>query len=122
MKTIYLNIPDSFKKSGIINICQKLGIEKKDINNSDINKTILNIVSGKDVPQNVRSGKKAPQMYCLPELMIFNEFDDESLEEFLKEYKASGLEKVVLKAMVTPFNIIWSLYELAEHLKEESKR
>ncbi len=121
MKTIFLNIPDRNKKSVITNICQRLGIELKTVNAGDVDKTVLFIVSGKDVPANVKSDVKAPALYTLPELILFNEFDDESLEEFLNAYKTSGLERVKLKAVVTPFNITWTLYQLVEHLKEEAR-
>ena len=61
-----------------------------------------------------------PQLYTMPELIIFSGFDENSLNEFLKAYKAKGIEKVQLKAVITPYNLNWTLYDLIEHLKEEA--
>lgn len=59
-------------------------------------------------------------MYNMPDVMIFRGFDETELKSFLSEYKNAGIEKVALKAMVTPYNVVWTLYYLIEHLKEEA--
>ena len=81
--------------------------------------------TGKNIKINnnqVESAAKAPALYNMPELMIFNGFDSQTLDGFLNMYKMTGLPKIPLKAVVTPYNIKWTLYELIEHLKEESGR
>ena len=94
----------------------------KNIASRDAGKTVMSLVLGIEAPASKSVSEKIPTMYSMPEVLIFSEFDDDSLQEFLREYKAGGLEKIPLKAVVTPYNISWTLYQLIEHLKEESRQ
>ena len=134
MKTIYINILDENKKNDINLLCQRLGVKMVNVGSESLNKTLLDIFAGNSITEETnkaktlnnigafteQSGKKAPALYNLPEFMIFNGFADEELDEFLHAYRAAGIPKIQLKAVVTPFNIGWTLYELIEHLKEEA--
>lgn len=133
MSTIFVNIPNEEKKNGISLVCQRLGIEMRVIGNEYLNVCLGDIIialsgenrTGKAIKINnnqVESAAKAPALYNMPELMIFNGFDSPALDGFLNMYKMTGLPKIPLKAVVTPYNIKWTLYELIEHLKEESGR
>lgn len=53
------------------------------------------------------------------EMLLFVDFDQESLSTFLTKYRASGIPKVNLKAGLTPHNVSWNVYMLHEELKEE---
>ena len=135
MKTIYLNVSDENNKNDILLVCQRLGVKVENIGSDSLNKTLLSIfasMNNNDSEKlktnalnnieafNSQGSKKAPALYNLPEFMIFNGFADEELDEFLHAYRAAGIPKIQLKAVVTPFNIGWTLYELIEHLKEEA--
>ena len=135
MKTIYLNVSDENNKNDILLVCQRLGVKVENIGSESLNKTLLSIfasMNNNDSEKlktnalnnieafNSQGSKKAPALYNLPEFMIFNGFADEELDEFLHAYRAAGIPKIQLKAVVTPFNIGWTLYELIERLKEEA--
>ncbi len=135
MKTIYLNVLGENKKNDILLVCQRLGVKVESVGSESLNKTLLSIfasMNNNDSEKlktnalnnigafNSQSSKKAPALYNLPEFMIFNGFADGELDEFLHAYRAAGIPKIQLKAVVTPFNIGWTLYELIEHLKEEA--
>ncbi len=135
MKTIYLNVLGENKKNDILLVCQRLGVKVENIGSESLNKTLLSIFASMNNNDSeklktnalnnfgaftLQSSKKAPALYNLPEFMIFNGFADEELDEFLHAYRAAGIPKIQLKAVVTPFNIGWTLYELIEHLKEEA--
>lgn len=120
MYNIYLYIPDEDKREGIISLCEKLMLSYSYLASADINKSIAEITDIK-LPNNKKSNAKAPALYFLPELMLFNAVPDALLDKFFDEYKKAGIPKVKLKAVVTPYNLSWTLYELAEHLKEEAK-
>lgn len=53
------------------------------------------------------------------EMLIFADFDDGELDEFLKAYKDSGMEPVSLKAVITPDNVSWTFVELYNELVRE---
>ena len=114
---VFLHIPDKNKFDRISKLCEKCGYSCCQIQNADVNRTILELISGQS------AGKKvsAPPLYFLPEMMIFQELADKEVHRFLEMYRAEGLPTVDLKAVVTPWNLTWTLYELAEHLKEEHR-
>jgi hypothetical protein len=117
MKTIFIHIIDQGKLNSIKELCTKLGIQIESIGNKDLGRSILSIISGDEkLPAKI----DIPPMYNMPEVMIFMGFDETELKSFLNEYKKAGIEKVALKAMVTPYNVVWTLYYLIEHLKEEA--
>ena len=114
---VFLHIPDKNKFDRISKLCEKCGYSCCQIQNADVNRTILELISGQS------AGKKvsAPPLYFLPEMMIFQGLADKEVHRFLEMYRAEGLPTVDLKAVVTPWNLTWTLYELAEHLKEEHR-
>ena len=117
MRTIFIHINDTNKLNSIKDLCSKLGIKIESIGNKDLGRSILSIISGDEkLPAKI----DIPLMYNMPEVMIFRGFDETELKSFLSEYKNAGIEKVALKAMVTPYNVVWTLYNLIEHLKEEA--
>ncbi len=125
MKTVFAYINNTNKLDSIKGLCAKLNIRIEPVGNKDLGRPILNIVSGDDklnVSPGISSTPNILSMYNMPEVMIFQGFDETDLKSFLSEYKNAGIEKLALKAMVTPFNIVWTLYDLIEHLKEENAR
>ena len=114
---VFLHIPDKNKFDRISKLCERSGYSCRRIQNADVNRTILELISGQS------AGKKvsAPPLYFLPEMMIFQGLADKEVHRFLEMYRAEGLPTVDLKAVVTPWNLTWTLYELAEHLKEEHR-
>ena len=114
---VFLHIPDKNKFDRISKLCEKCGYSCCQIQNADVNRTILELISVQS------AGKKvsAPPLYFLPEMMIFQGFADKEVHRFLEAYRAEGIPTVDLKAVVTPWNLTWTLYELAEHLKEEHR-
>ncbi|MCR4624997.1 MAG: DUF3783 domain-containing protein [Lachnospiraceae bacterium] len=117
MRTIFIHINDTNKLNSIKDLCSKLGIQIETIGNKDLGRSILSIISGDEkLPAKI----DIPLMYNMPDVMIFRGFDETELKSFLSEYKNAGIEKVALKAMVTPYNVVWTLYYLIEHLKEEA--
>ena len=118
MRKIFANIPDIAKREKLEKLCKEQGIDILSINADDGDRTLLSIVS---------SGKydlketKSIATHSLPELVIFQGFEDEELQGFLRVYRERGLEKIPLKAIVTPFNLTWTLSGLAEHLNSERR-
>lgn len=53
------------------------------------------------------------------EMIIFKNFSDKVLEDFLRRYRQAGIEKVNLKAGLTPYNIMWDSFQLRDELMRE---
>ncbi|MBR4144018.1 MAG: DUF3783 domain-containing protein [Lachnospiraceae bacterium] len=126
MEVLYIHTENIEKRSAINKLCENLVIKVKEIGYSDLYRTVLDIVASVPImfnnKTNINGGtvSKVPPLFLMPEVILFNGFNDESLQGFLASYRAAGIEKVALKAVVTPYNITWTLYDLIEHLKEES--
>ena len=134
MKTIYAHIIDTDKLNSIKDLCAKLDINIELVGYNELGRTVLDIISEDDtkLSKGIKSANgviisndntaslNIPLMYNMPEVMIFKGFDEQKLKYFLNEYRQAGIEKVELKAMITPYNVAWTLYFLIEHLKEEA--
>ena len=128
MKTLFINIPDTGKRAGVENICRRIGADIRRLGAEDADRTLISIVSGGKYDLNIQMpGKKDSSIIGnenateLPEFIIFQGFDDDSLQEYLKAYRETGLDKIPLKAVLTPYNMSWTLRELIKQLKEESR-
>lgn len=53
------------------------------------------------------------------EILLFVNFDDKTLHNFLSRYRQEGIEKVELKAGLTPYNIVWNSIQLRNELRSE---
>lgn len=111
------------KEKQIAALCRGLNFTVRTIKPQDINKPLGSICVQSGIKANSPKAKgervKAPDNYRLPELIIFSGLSDEALDRFLEEYKGLGIEPVGLKAVVTPTNISWSVYELVCELEKE---
>ncbi|MFQ9514970.1 MAG: DUF3783 domain-containing protein [Eubacterium sp.] len=117
-KLIIHNIENQSKEKQLIDLCRRLGYQTRKIKPGDTDSCLGTIV-GIRVPDLISKKDKAPDGYKLPELIIFSGISDGELDEFLAEYRNSGIPSVALKAVVTQHNISWSVYELAKELQRE---
>ena len=117
MKKIYLYTTDAGKKTSIEKICSSQQIALYTLGYTDINKTV-SAICGMPLKAAMEH-RQPPVMYALPEVMLFYGIDDKALDDFLDAYKAAGIEKIQRKAIVTPSNLGWTLFELAEELGKE---
>lgn len=118
MKKLIIYTNDSVKYMKINTLCRKLGVSTVKLDKGDINYTIASIIQGdrKEAPI-----QKAPLFYVMKDVMVFSDFTDSELDMFLSMYKSSGIEAIPLKCVVTPFNYLWSVYQVVEELTKEHK-
>jgi hypothetical protein len=117
MKKIYIHIPDKEKRTTLEKICAEQDISIHELSLKDVNRTVA-AVCGMPMKAN-GPHKTAPAMYMLPEILLFYGIDDHELDSFLDAYNATGTAKIQRKAVVTPTNLGWTLFELAEELGKE---
>lgn len=120
---IYFYTKDLTKKEEVRKIAASIGAQYSELKASQANHTVSSLVglSQLGLSDNINQSK-APSLWSMPELIIFFGIPDKLLDTFLAEYKKSGLERIRLKAIVTPTNLGWTIYQLTEHLKEEAKQ
>ena len=130
---IYFHIPDEEKRRRVKALCDGKGIQAEEITGADVNRTVLELISGKTGTEPLQAEraaepkpqaparKYAPPLYFLPELLLFQGLTGRDLSRFLDAYREAGIPRTDLKAAVTPQNLRWTLYELAEQLKEEHR-
>ena len=53
------------------------------------------------------------------EMLVLKGFDQGTLDRFLREFPRNKIERVDLKAVLTPKNVSWSSLELYEEIKKE---
>lgn len=117
-KLIMYYTEDVKKSEQIAGLCKRLGIRTRKVKSSDINLEMRSLASIKaDVVKKEKN--RAPKGYDIPEVIVFSGISSKNLDIFLEEYKKEKISPVALKAVLTPFNISWTLYELIEELQRE---
>lgn len=53
------------------------------------------------------------------EMLVFVNFNDEALWDFLSRYRKAGIEPINLKAGLTPHNVTWNSIQLRDELMKE---
>lgn len=117
-KLIMFYTNDKNKSEQIINLCRRLDIRTRKMKPSDINMEAGNL-AGIKISGIKKKKEKAPVEYEMPEVMIFSGISSSDLDTFLEEYKKANITPTALKAVLTPYNISWSLYELITELQRE---
>ena len=117
MKKIFYYLPDEAKKNTVVKICKEQQIETTVLAQKDLNRTVAALCN---LPVKTSSAKKsAPALYTMSEMLLFFGIGDADLDRFLDAYHAAGLETIQRKAVVTPTNLGWTVYELLDALEKE---
>lgn len=109
------------KEKQIVQMCRESGIRIRRLKALDVNRPVAALIGlgGKSI---ISSGEdRAPAEFVMPEVCIFCGFEDASLDTFLVTYKERQIEPIKYKAVVTPYNVHWSVYRLLQALIEERK-
>ena len=93
------------KQQKIRKLCQRFGMECRMLTEKD-GKEELGVLC-------------ATFAWQMPELLVFSGLQENSLQLFLAAYREAQIEQIPLKAIVTPHNISWSIYELSRELASE---
>ena len=117
-----MHVSSEAKALAVRKVASELGEDVKIISSDDLPRTVLSIFTGKfegGPKEKEEARSKIPVLYSMPEVLVFVAFSMEKLDSFLSLYRGSGEEPVRLKAVTTPANIQWTLYDLIEELKKE---
>ncbi|MEZ3478035.1 MAG: DUF3783 domain-containing protein [Lachnospiraceae bacterium] len=113
-------VQEEKKKIQIEVIGMSMSIETKQLKPSDLNTQVGKLAGLKNVaPLDLTQIEKPPVIFCMPEIVIFSGVPNKSLDEFMLSYKNVGVPPISLKAVTTPKNINWTLYQLIKELSSE---
>lgn len=113
-------VQDEKKKIQLEVLCMSMSIPAKQLKASDLNEQVGKLAGIKEiVPFALSQTEKVPAIFCMPEIIIFSGVPDKKLDEFLHSYKNIGLTPTKLKAVTTPKNVGWTLYQLIRELMSE---
>lgn len=123
-------IHDFKTQKQLSHFCREHGYGWRALRDSDRNRVIAAILYGKIpesmqpfLPQNFEEEKRSPESSRkkLPDFFLIAGFTDSGLDRFLEEYRSAGLPKEIIKAVVTPVNLFWTVAQTAESVEEERK-
>ncbi len=63
--------------------------------------------------------ERSPAGYRQPEIVVFSGISSEGLDMFLGAWRMAGIAPVPLKAILTPYNYTWTVYQLTQELVRE---
>lgn len=113
-------VQDEKKKIELEVIGMSMSIATKQLKPSDLNTQVGKLAGLKNItPLDLTQIEKPPVIFCMPEIIIFSGILNKSLDEFLLSYKNIGIPPTKLKAVTTPKNINWTLYQLIRELSSE---
>ena len=113
-------VQEEKKKIQIEVIGMSMSIETKQLKPSDLNTQVGKLAGLRNLaPLDLTQIEKPPVIFCMPEIVIFSGVPNKSLDEFMLSYKNVGVPPISLKAVTTPKNINWTLYQLIKELSSE---
>lgn len=60
-----------------------------------------------------------PKQLYEGEVLVFQGLDPGRIQAVLENFKKAGVEKIAIKASVTPKNVFWPFYRLCERIQKE---
>lgn len=121
--SILYYVHDEKKQIQMEVLCVSASIAAKQLKPADLNEQVGKLAGIKGVPPlDVSKAEKAPALFAMPEIIIFSGVSNKKLDEFLFSYKNVGLTPTKLKAVITPKNVSWTLYQLIRELSAEHER
>ncbi|MEY8427013.1 DUF3783 domain-containing protein [Lachnospiraceae bacterium 46-15] len=118
-KKILVYMTDGEKKQRILSLCRELKLGLDEISYAQINTALVELAGFSRLPEEMRGKTAAPAFYNMPELLVFCGVPEEEVDVFLKRYRETGIPSVSLKAVTTPYNLLWTPYELVKELEKE---
>ena len=96
----------------------RLGMRIRVIEKEDYGKPLGVLAGMKDV---TLENEDAPVEDFDEEMMVLYRFSDKRLDAFLQGMRKEGIERVDLKAVLTPTNCRWNSWQLLQEIQEEHR-
>lgn len=103
-------------------ICLKLKIRIRPVAPEDYFKPVGTLAGFRELPVSDAGNNKTSTCendVFSDEMLVMKDFDNRLLDRFLLEMKRAKIERIALKAVLTPDNITWNSIELHDELIKE---
>lgn len=107
------------KYSAVCAVAKKIGANVTDVARKDYGQKIGAIAGIQGFAKD-RTTYTGPDF--MAEMIVFSSLNQQQMDTFLAEYKATGEQPVPLKAIITPYNISWTADALFRELMKEHLR
>lgn len=97
-------------------LCLKNRIRIREIRPEQYLESVGYLAGVKEMPS---SGKIYGEQGFEDEMLVFRGFDGQSLPAFLREMAKNKVDRIALKAVITPDNASWDSIRLYEEIKKE---
>ena len=104
------------KNRAVAAVAQKIGADVTVVEYKDYGQKIGALAGISGFPRE-RKPYEGPDFAT--EMMVFSGMIPRQVDAFLAEYKATGVQSVALKAIVTPLNVAWTADALFRELMKE---
>ena len=119
MDQILIYTKNNEKRTQIAELCSMMELSLYIITPQELGCPVA--LLGEKKKKQLKSSVQVPALYYQPDLILFNGLSDEALDNFLAFYRLKGIEPTALKAVVTPVNYSWPVFELTKELQKEAK-
>ena len=116
-KVLLYNFTDDEAVNKIKSICRKMNIENQIVPFENWNHKIGFLLGRRGFLPAKENGEDT--FSFSDEVLIFAQLNDKRLDKFLSGMKLENVPMIKYKAVVTPFNIMWSLRRLCETMQKE---
>ena len=112
--TLLYGFKDEERLSQIIYALSEIHIKTKILKDSDYNEKLGFLLGLKGFKQS----NNTEEIFSGEEIMIFQNIKGKRLDSALEKFKESGLTITKNKAIVTPFNVHWTIKKIHEKMLE----
>ncbi|MBP2630468.1 MAG: hypothetical protein H6Q70_1096 [Firmicutes bacterium] len=107
---------DEEKENKIKVVLKRMQLKTKNISGEMMSQKVGYLVG---MPSFKESVSEEPAPTFDQEVMVMHGFNNKRINEILLEFKAEGIEKIALKAIVTPYNIFWTFSRLCKTIQKD---
>lgn len=107
---------DEEKTEKIKTVLRQMKIGVKEISDDLISQKVGFLLGLKGFKETARADE---MVTFAQEVMLMQGITGKRMKEILTNFTAAGIEKIGLKAVVTPYNVLWSLHHLCKTIQKE---
>lgn len=107
---------DEEKESKIKTVLKRMKIKTKNISEEMLSQKVGYLVGMPSFKETISEKSIEP---FDQEVMVMQGIQNKRMNEILSNFKAENIEKIALKAIVTPYNMFWSFSRLCKTIQKD---